>query len=115
MEQSEAYRVLASADRQHVVHELSTRCTDPELGMLARAVAARRHRTDPASLSPDDVDRARIRLVHTHLPILDDFGVVTYEDDDSIALVDDESVEYLLEVADDLPGWPPDRRPKRIQ
>ncbi|WP_049927108.1 DUF7344 domain-containing protein [Halopiger goleimassiliensis] len=116
MERTDAYHVLASADRQHVVHELSTRRSDPELSTLARAVAARRHRIDPESVPDEYVDRARVRLIHTHLPKLDEHGVVSYESDgDRIALEEDDTVERLLEVADELPAWPPDRRPRRVK
>ncbi|SFG92874.1 hypothetical protein SAMN04488063_3347 [Halopelagius inordinatus] len=107
MEETEAFRVLGSADRQLLLYELihSDRGVSEE--RLARRVAAYRHRSPPESVGSEQVERAHIRLVHVHLPLLRRLDVVE-RDGDQVTLTDNRSRDQLLEAAAELDGWPPD-------
>lgn len=99
--------MLASVDRQLLLHELlrtDGKATEEE---LSRQVAARRHQLAPEKISEEKVERARVRLVHVHLPLLLDLGIID-RDDGAVSLTDDERTDQLLEAAEVLEEWPPD-------
>lgn len=116
MELTEAFRVLASADRQYALHVLLERDEEITVASLTREVAARRHRTVPEKLTDAEVERARIRLVHTHLPCLAEMGIVEVDwADGTVEPTDGEARERIEEAAEELEWRPPDRGLKRSQ
>lgn len=86
-----SYDLLSHAYRRQVIYTLRDDRT-ATTGELADAILA-------AGLA-DARDRTLAALVHTHLPKLDDHGIVEYErDDDVVALADGASrLEPFLEV-----------------
>lgn len=76
MNQREAFRILASADRQLVLHELVKRNEAICIEELSRAVAARRHQISLQKISGTEVERAHIRLRHGSLPQLQEKGII---------------------------------------
>ena len=109
MDQREAFRVLASADRQLVLHELVERGGEATVETLSRQVAARRHRIPSTTVDADKVARARIRLVHIHVPILQETDVATVDyDEEAVILTENASLDRLFDAADQLDSWPPD-------
>lgn len=116
MERTEALHLLASADRQYALHELLSATDETTVEELSRLVAARRHRTRPEKLSEAEIERAQVRLVHTHLPRLVENGIVTVDwTDGRVVVTDSGPVDDLLEAGEELPEWPPDRQLKRPQ
>ena len=109
MNQTEAFHVLASADRQLVLHELLARDDPVDVDELSRAVAARRHRLPPEKVTGGMIERAQVRLVHGHLPRLAEADAVDVDwSDRTVALTDGESAEQLFDAATELESWPPD-------
>ncbi|MFD1563845.1 hypothetical protein ACFR99_09820 [Haloarchaeobius amylolyticus] len=109
MEPVETYRVLASADRQYLLYELRERSGESTITALARRVAVRRHRTTRENLSGAEIDRARIRLVHIHLPKLRDRDLIDVDwSDGTVTFTDDPAVETLFEATAELDDWPPE-------
>lgn len=112
VEPKNAYRVLASADRQHVLHELLQRDGLASVEELSRQVAARRHMTSTEKVTDREVERARVRLVHSHLPMMIDEGVITVDwDAGEVTFTGGEAIDQLFEAAAELDEWPPDERP----
>lgn len=107
MEDTEVFRALGSADRQILLYELVTTDGPVSEVSLARTVATRRHQLPREAVREPTVHRARIRLVHLHLPLLVELDAVT-RDDDGVALTDDACRERLLEAADVIGARPPD-------
>lgn len=108
MEQTEAFRILASADRQLVLHTLIERNREASVEELSQQVAARRHRVPPEKIDDREVERAQVRLVHTHFPRLVDRNVIEIDwSDRTVTLTDDECLDRLFEAAEELDGWPP--------
>ncbi|NHN47993.1 hypothetical protein G9464_10335 [Halostella sp. JP-L12] len=109
MEEVKVFRVLASADRQIVLHELVRRNQAISVKKLSEQVSSRRYRVDPESISEEEVHRAQIRLVHEHLPLLEEREIIkkSWRDGD-VALTEKECVDQLFEVAEELGTWPPD-------
>jgi|GEM_PF-1761478 len=107
MEGTEVFRALGSADRQILLYELVTTDGPVIEAALARTVAARRHQIPREAVREPTAHRARIRLVHIHLPMLVDMDVVT-RGEDEVALTGDACRERLIEAADVIGAWPPD-------
>lgn len=108
MDQTDAFRTLASADRQLVLHELVESDGATAVDELSRQVAARRHRIPSEDIDEGLVRRARLRLVHLHLPHLEERDLVEVDRDrDVVVFADDDRVERVLEAADELANWPP--------
>lgn len=116
MEQMEAFHVLASADRQHALQELVEREGVASVEELSRQVAARRHRVRPEKLTDREVERAHVRLVHTHFPLLTETDVISIDkNDDAIRLEDGEAVDRVLEAANELDVFSAERTLDRPQ
>lgn len=109
MNQREAFHVLASADRQLVLHELLEQDGEASVEELARQVAARRHRIPPATIADRKIERAQVRLVHNHFPRLADRDVVDIDwNERTVTLTEGESVDSLFDAAEEIGNWPPD-------
>ena len=106
MEETDMFRVLASADRQILFHELLSIDKEVTTEELSRQVAARRHQITPENISREKVKNAQIRLIHVHLPLLLDLNIIKLEND-KVALAADEYRDQLLEAAEVLEDWPP--------
>ncbi|MDS0473963.1 hypothetical protein [Natrinema sp. 1APR25-10V2] len=114
MDQSDAFRILASADRQYLFHELVERDGASTVETLSRIVAVRRHRTTLGNVSDAEIDRTRVRLVHIHLPQLLERGIVDVDwSDETVAFSEDAEIDLLLESAAELDQWPPKPRVSR--
>lgn len=109
MDQTDAFRILASADRQLILHELVAGTESVSVITLSQRVAARRHKIPPETVSDTQAERAQVRLVHLHFPRLEEREVITVDwDDREVALTDSENVDALLTAATELDQWPPD-------
>ncbi|AEH35410.1 DUF7344 domain-containing protein [Halopiger xanaduensis] len=109
MDRMEAFRILASADRQLVLHELVEADDPTRIGAISRQVAARRHRTPPQRIDEEKVERARVRLIHSHLPRLREQELIDVDrDENEISLADSDSTTQLFDAANELDSWPPD-------
>lgn len=109
MEETKAIRALASADRQLLLNELihtDGRVTEEE---LARRVAAGRHQIPPENISEEQAERAHIRLVHFHLPLLLDLDIIEW-DNGEVTFAHDMCRDDLLDASELLEEWPPDDR-----
>lgn len=108
MKQTEAFRLLASADRQLVLHELCKKDGNATVKDLSEQIAVRRHRIDPERITDEKIERAHVRLVHTHFPQLREVGLVDIDwDDGEVAFTDEECVDQLFDAAAELESWPP--------
>lgn len=115
MNQMETCHILASADRQLVLHELLERGETVCIEEISRQVAARRHKISPEKVSDAEVERAHVRLVHGHLPKLQERDIIDVDwDKKELSLIDGEDMDQLFEVAEELESWPPDDLPKYL-
>ena len=89
MDETEAYRMLASADRQLLLHKLVHDDREVTEEDLSRHVAAGRHQIPFQSVSEEELDRAHLRLVHNHFPMLYDLDIIE-QSDGMVALADDQ-------------------------
>lgn len=98
MNTAEAFTLLSNPDRRHVVRTL-LETTVTTIDDLAEGLAA----------SPDadsrTIDQAKIELVHNHLPRLEDYGVIEYDDRNGDVVLDDpgDLETYLSVVSEQSP------------
>lgn len=108
MDETEVFKILASADRQILLQVLASADETATEKELSRIVAAQRHDISPEAVSEEEIKRARIRLVHKHLPKLLEQNVIE-QDGNKVALTDGGRDQWI-EAAKTLGGWPPDER-----
>jgi hypothetical protein len=77
--ESERHSLLMVECRRLVLEILEERSAPAGLSELATAVARREDDCDPSS--DETLQKVEITLHHTHLPKMDDLGVVSYDPD----------------------------------
>ena len=99
----EAFRILASADRQLVLHELVERDETTSIEELSQAVTAQRHQISSQRISDTKVERARVRLVHGTLPQLQEKGIINVNwGRNEIMLTNKPEIDQLFDAAEEL-------------
>lgn len=79
--QDEAFDLLSSPRRRFVIHYLQRAGGPVELGSLADEVAAWENETSVEELSSQQRKRVYVSLYQTHVPKLEEFGLVEYDAD----------------------------------
>lgn len=74
--ETERHRLLASERRRRILTVLSGRTSPITCAELASKLA---RMTGTAASDPADIRPIRISLHHSHLPAMDDFGVIDYD------------------------------------
>ena len=82
LSQDLVYDILSSPRRRYVLYYLRQVDEPIELTALAEQVAAWENETDPDSLTDQERKRVYVSLYQTHIPKLDDAGIVDYDKDD---------------------------------
>lgn len=82
--------VLGDEHRQAVIEVLAEEDRSVGLSSLAQSVAAEVGDASSGTLTPRDVERAKVELHHQHLPKLDAAGVLEYDTEEThVAPTDD--------------------------
>ncbi|ELY83741.1 DUF7344 domain-containing protein [Natrinema pallidum] len=94
------YEILADADRYYILYELVQNNGLVTISDLAQQLAA-------CSTVSEDSDRsiehAKIRLVHNHLPRLEDHGLIEYDArSGDMRLTNTERAKALLETVEEF-------------
>lgn len=100
----EVFEVLSSSRRRQILYHLHRRGGSAELRSLARDTAA--DETDE-SVDSDVVKRFYISLYQTHIPKLEQVGLVTYDGDDKTVTLTDRVEDVARVLNEDVE---PDRR-----
>jgi len=106
--QDEVYDLLSNARRRFVISYLRRRREPVDIMHLSEAVAAWENDVDADALTDQQTKRVYVSLYQTHLPKLDDAGIVEYDrDSGAVALADavDELDTYLPNGSDDEIPW----------
>ncbi len=103
LSKGEIFEVLENERRRHTLQYLRRNGGPVSLGDLATAVAAREYDTNPADVSGAQRKRVYTTLQQTHLPRMDDAGVVAYDSENNVvdATPHTEELTVYLEV---VPG-----------
>ncbi|MFP9191633.1 helix-turn-helix domain-containing protein [Natronosalvus vescus] len=99
MNTQDAHEILANADRRHILTELSENdgfTTISDLATILVIHSETRVETDKA------LENAKIRLVHNHLPRLEDHGIIEYDNrSGDVILTASETRTSLLDTAEE--------------
>mgnify|MGYP002276668240 CR=1 FL=1 len=112
LDESAIFEVLSNDRRRHAIEHLRDRGPEaewPTLRELAREVAARETGVEPAAVTAEDRRRVHIALHQTHLPTLEDHGIVEYDTASKrVALTDRATAltPYVGEDNDRAGVWP---------
>jgi len=91
------FKALANSKRRRLLSLLSTRA-EIELDDLTDILVGW-EATQDGPASPDEWAQVKIELVHAHLPLLSDVGLITY-DDETVARVDTSTaVDEVIQLA----------------
>lgn len=77
--EDDLFEVLSNRRRRYAVHALEQAGESMEIGDVAERVAAWEYDVDRANLSYDERKRVYTALQQTHLPKMDDVGIVDYD------------------------------------
>lgn len=102
-----AFTLLSNPRRRFVISYLSHQGSPIGIHELAEQIAAWENETTVESLTREDRKKAYISLYQTHIPKLEDAGVVTYDEDERLVTLTGEANEvtrYMTE-SDDEDEW----------
>ena len=108
LSQDEVFEVLKSPRRRYALYYLRREGGESELSDLTEQVAAWENETTPAALSTEQRKRVYISLYQTHLPKLDETGIVDYDRDEGVVRLGDRSSDldiYLGDVSREEYPW----------
>lgn len=104
--QDDVFEILSSPRRRYLLYVLRQHDEPVELTELAEHVAAWENGVEPDELTTQERKRVYVSLYQTHVPKLDDAGIVDYDPDSGLValtqrarridgyLEDDESIEW---------------------
>ncbi|WP_255191661.1 DUF7344 domain-containing protein [Natronobeatus ordinarius] len=82
LSKGEIFEVLRNQRRRYVLHYLKQDDRPVELGDLAQQVAAWEYETTLEEVTPEQRKRVYTTLQQTHLPKMDEAGIVTFDSDE---------------------------------
>lgn len=84
LSEDELFGVLQNRRRREALGHLNDRGGPVSTRELADWVAAREHETTPEALRPEERQRVYISLYQSHLPVLEEHGVVDYASSEGV-------------------------------
>lgn len=105
--QDVVFDILSSPRRRYTLYYLRTTEGPVKLTDLATQVAAWENDTDPEDITEQERKRVYVSLYQTHVPRLDEAGIVDYDSDSGyVALTDDAySIDEYLDVPQNGVRW----------
>ncbi|WP_394349022.1 DUF7344 domain-containing protein [Natrialba swarupiae] len=103
LSKGEVFEVLRNQRRRYVLHYLKQDDRPVELGDLAQQVAAWEYETTLEGVTPEQRKRVYTTLQQTHLPKMDEAGILTFDSDEGIIAGTDRTgdISIYLEI---VPG-----------
>lgn len=99
-----AFTLLSNPRRRFVISYLSHHGSPVGIHELAEQIAAWETGTPVEELTREDRKKAYISLYQTHIPKLEDAGIVTYDEDERLVALTgaaDEVTRYMTDESDD--------------
>jgi hypothetical protein len=103
LSQDVVFDILSSSRRRYVLYRLRETEGPVELTELAEQVAAWENDTDTDQITEQERKRVYVSLYQTHIPRLDEVGLITYDKDTGMIELADDATEiddYLSSGAD---------------
>lgn len=108
LDQDVVFDILSSARRRYAISILNRRGEPMELTELAEEIAALEGDTTVEDLTKQQRKRVYVSLYQTHVPKMEEVGIVTYDQDDgTVALAEGvDAVDEFLTEPDATRHWP---------
>ncbi|WP_079988831.1 DUF7344 domain-containing protein [Halosegnis longus] len=102
MSRTEVFDILSNDRRRHALHYLLSRESGAEIGELSEQIAAWENDEAIEEVTADERRRVYVSLHQTHLPRMDEAGVLQYENSrDTIELTErGESLRVYMEIVE---------------
>ncbi len=107
LSQDVVFELLSSPRRRYILYYLRTVDEPIQLTTLAEQVAAWENETDVDSITEQERKRVYVSLYQTHVPRLDEAGVIEYDNDSGLVSLAGEATEidvYLDSTAERI-SW----------
>lgn len=101
LEQDDVFRILGSERRRLAVQTLASCSGELPLDILAREVAAGEEGVAPGDVSREAYQRVRIALYQSHIIVMDDLGVLEWEEETGVVTAL-EPVAGLAEIVEEV-------------
>jgi hypothetical protein len=107
LSQDVVFDILSSSRRRYVLYRLRETEGPVELTKLAEQVAAWENDTDTDQITEQERKRVYVSLYQTHIPRLDEVGLVVYDrETGQIELAEEATqIDDYLSSGDDSPRW----------
>lgn len=108
LSQDTVFSLLSNARRRYVLYYLRDRGGKTSINELATQIAVWENDMPEEELSDQDVKRVYVSLYQTHIPKLEDWGIVTYDGDSGTVELTDRAGEvdrYLSQDGDGEIPW----------
>lgn len=108
LSQDVAFDILSSPRRRYVLYYLKQEERPVELGELANQIAAWENEIEVEDLSRQQRKRVYVSLYQTHIPKLEDAGIIDYDSDSGMIELSEragEIDEYLGDAGDGRFPW----------
>ncbi|USZ71418.1 DUF7344 domain-containing protein [Natronosalvus halobius] len=106
MNTQDVHEILANGDRQHILGELFKNDGFTTIPVLAKRLA---DHSETRVETNKALENAKIRLVHNHLPRLEDYGIIEYDSrSGDVVLTASEARKSLLDSAEELEAMSPE-------
>lgn len=107
LSQDDVFELLSSPRRRYVLYHLREAEEPIELTTLAEQVAAWENETSVDEITEQERKRVYVSLYQTHIPRLDEAGVVSYDKDSGMVMLqpDADQIDTYLSSADDELPW----------
>lgn len=84
LSKDELFRILSSSRRRYIIYFLHEAEGEVSLGDLATRIAAKENDRPPEDVTDSERQRVYISLYQTHLPKLEESGIVEYDEDERL-------------------------------
>lgn len=106
LSKDELFRILSNSRRRYIIYYLHEEGDEMSLKELAARIAAVENGTAVEDVTDEERQRVYISLYQTHLPKLEEAGIVSYDDEERM-------VELTPRTAEEGFFWMQDEEPSR--
>lgn len=109
LSKDELFRILSNSRRRYIIYYLHEAGDEMSLKQLAARIAAVENGTSVEDVTDEERQRVYISLYQTHLPKLEEAGIVSYDDEERIVALTDEIARegffWMQTEDDDSRSW----------
>ena len=92
LSKDELFRILSSSRRRYIIYFLHEEGKPVSLNDLATRIAAEENERPVEEVTDSERQRVYISLYQTHLPKLEEAEIITYDEDERIVTLSDETI-----------------------